>query len=48
MPLLEELGGVADEPMVGPIVDEIVELVVEDNVSDGFDEEEVWEVNEEW
>nr|GEW39934.1 hypothetical protein [Tanacetum cinerariifolium] len=74
MPLLGELGVVADEPMVGPIVDEIVELIVkaeeqviahmvdmdediamlfgnddfEDDDSEGFDEEEVWEVNEEW
>ncbi|GJT93251.1 hypothetical protein Tco_1082096 [Tanacetum coccineum] len=74
VPLLKELGGVADEPMVCLIVDEVVELVVEveeqvialvvgtdediamlfgdddfeDNISDGFDKEEVWEVNEEW
>ncbi|GJY73335.1 hypothetical protein Tco_0477766 [Tanacetum coccineum] len=74
VPLLEELGVVADEPMVGPIVDEIAEPIVEaeeqvispvvgmdediamlfgdddfeDDDSEGFDEEEVWEVNEEW
>ncbi|GJY92258.1 hypothetical protein Tco_0508040 [Tanacetum coccineum] len=74
VPLLGELGVVADEPMVGPMVDEIAEpideaeeqmiaLVVdmdediamlfgndkfEDDASEGFDEEEVWEVNEEW
>ncbi|GKE33809.1 hypothetical protein Tco_1453131, partial [Tanacetum coccineum] len=29
VPLLGELGVVADEPMVGPIVDEIAELIVE-------------------
>nr|GFA15467.1 hypothetical protein [Tanacetum cinerariifolium]GFA15484.1 hypothetical protein [Tanacetum cinerariifolium] len=29
VPLLVELGAVADEPMVGPLVDEIVELIVE-------------------
>ncbi|GKB66323.1 hypothetical protein Tco_0927735 [Tanacetum coccineum] len=61
--------------MVGPMIDEVVELVVEaeleqvialvvdmdediamlfgddefeDDASEGFDEEEVWEVNEEW
>ncbi|GJV31008.1 hypothetical protein Tco_1391408 [Tanacetum coccineum] len=74
MPLLGELGVVADEPMVGPIVNEIVERIVEveehiialvigmdedidmlfgdddfqDDNFEGFDEEEVWEVNEEW
>ncbi|GKA31102.1 hypothetical protein Tco_0717407 [Tanacetum coccineum] len=69
VPLLGELRVVADEPMVGPIVDEIVEPIVEtkeqvvapivdmdediammfgDDDSEGFDEEEVWEVNEEW
>ncbi|GJR27755.1 hypothetical protein Tco_1103987 [Tanacetum coccineum] len=74
MPLLGELGVVADEPMVGPIVDEIFELIVEaeeqmialvvgmdediamlfgdddlkEHDSEGFDEEEVWKVNEEW
>ncbi|GJY45334.1 hypothetical protein Tco_0434397 [Tanacetum coccineum] len=73
VPLLGELGVVADEPMVGPIVDEIAEPIVEteeqviapvvdmdkdvamlfgdddfeDDESEGFDEEEVWEVNEE-
>ncbi|GKA41101.1 hypothetical protein Tco_0733694 [Tanacetum coccineum] len=67
-------GYAADEPMVGPIVDEIAELVVEveeqviapvvdmdediadlfgdddfeDDASEGFDEEDVWEVNKEW
>ncbi|GKD62023.1 hypothetical protein Tco_1299532, partial [Tanacetum coccineum] len=75
VPLLGELGAVADEPMVGPLVDEIAEPIVEaeeqviapvidmeediamlfgdgdfsDDDSEGFeDEEEVWEVNEEW
>ncbi|GKB93508.1 hypothetical protein Tco_0979645 [Tanacetum coccineum] len=71
VPLLGELGVVADEPMVGPIVNEIVEPIVEaeeqmiapvvgmdediammfgddDFDSEGFDEEEVWEVEEEW
>ncbi|GKD30971.1 hypothetical protein Tco_1241749 [Tanacetum coccineum] len=74
VPLLVELGVVADEPMVGPMVEEVVEpvdkaeeqmiaLVVdmdediamlfgdddfEDDASEGVDEEEVWEVNEEW
>ncbi|GJS59907.1 hypothetical protein Tco_0654691 [Tanacetum coccineum] len=74
VPLLGELGVVADEPMVSPIVEEIFEpifkageqmiaLVVdmdediamlfgdddfEDDDSEGFDEEEVWKVNEEW
>ncbi|GJZ15151.1 hypothetical protein Tco_0550828 [Tanacetum coccineum] len=74
VPLLGELGVVADEPMVGPIVDEIAKPIVgakeqvialvvdmdediamlfgdddfEDDDSEGFDEEEVWEVNEEW
>ncbi|GKC81325.1 hypothetical protein Tco_1137042 [Tanacetum coccineum] len=73
-PLLRELGVMADEPMVSPMVDEIAEPVVEaeeqvvapvvgtyedivmlfgdddfeDDESDGFDEEKVWEVNEEW
>ncbi|GJW87703.1 hypothetical protein Tco_0163043 [Tanacetum coccineum] len=74
VPLLGELGVVADELMVGPMVDEISERIVEakeqvlalvvdmdediamlfgdddfeDDDSEGFDEEEVWEVNEEW
>ncbi|GJS79924.1 hypothetical protein Tco_0729805 [Tanacetum coccineum] len=74
VPLLGELGAVADEPMVGPLVNEIVDPIVEskeqviapvvdmdediamlfgdhdfgDDDSEGFDEEEVWEVNEEW
>ncbi|GKC02704.1 hypothetical protein Tco_0994314 [Tanacetum coccineum] len=75
VPLLGELGAVADEPMVGPLVDEIAEPIVEaeeqvitpvidmeediamlfgdgdfsDDNSERFeDEEEVWEVNEEW
>ncbi|GKB35316.1 hypothetical protein Tco_0880258 [Tanacetum coccineum] len=74
VPLLGELGVVADEPMVGPIVDEVAEPVAkaeeqmiasvvdmdediamlfgdddfEDDASEGFDEDEVWEVNEEW
>nr|GEV10992.1 hypothetical protein [Tanacetum cinerariifolium] len=77
--LLREMGAVADEPMVGPIVDEIDEPVDEaeeqviasivgmdediailfgdddfedddfsDEDSKGVEEEEVWEVNEEW
>ncbi|GKF50290.1 hypothetical protein Tco_0146757, partial [Tanacetum coccineum] len=74
VPLLGELRNVADEPMVGPLVDEIAEPIVEveeqviasvididediamlfgdndfgDDDSEGFDEEEVWEVDEEW
>ncbi|GKB25945.1 hypothetical protein Tco_0865346 [Tanacetum coccineum] len=74
VPLLGDLGVLADEPMVGPIVDEVAELIVEaeeqmiapvvdmdediamlfgdddfeDDASEGFDEEEVWEVNEKW
>ncbi|GKE80900.1 hypothetical protein Tco_1550900, partial [Tanacetum coccineum] len=74
VPLLGELRVVADEPMVGPIVDEVAEPVVEaeepvlapvvdmdediamlfgdddfsDDNSKGVEEEEVWEVNEEW
>ncbi|GJY35234.1 hypothetical protein Tco_0420612, partial [Tanacetum coccineum] len=74
VPLLKELGVAADEPMVGPLDDEIVEPIVEaeehviasvinmdddiamlfvhddfrDDDSEGFDEEEVWEVDEEW
>ncbi|GKB43374.1 hypothetical protein Tco_0888316 [Tanacetum coccineum] len=75
VPLLGELGDEGDKPMVGPVVDEIVEPIVEmeeqviaqvidieediavlfgdgdfsDDDSEGFeDEEEVWEVNEEW
>ncbi|GJU33912.1 hypothetical protein Tco_1182266 [Tanacetum coccineum] len=75
VPLLGELGAEADEPMVGPVVDEIAEPIIEieeqvialvidmeediamlfgdddfsDDDSEGFkDEEEVWEVNEEW
>ncbi|GJZ43508.1 hypothetical protein Tco_0590763 [Tanacetum coccineum] len=75
VPLLGELGAEADGPMVGPLVDEIAEPIVEmeeqviapvidveediamlfgdddfsDADSEGFeDEEEVWEVNEEW
>ncbi|GJU58900.1 hypothetical protein Tco_1236666 [Tanacetum coccineum] len=74
VPLLGELGVVADELMVGPIVNEIVKPIVEaeeqviapvvdmdeeiamlfgdddfeDDDSEGFDEEEVWVVNEEW
>nr|GEW06793.1 hypothetical protein [Tanacetum cinerariifolium] len=52
VPLIRELEVVADEPMVGPIVDEIAEPIVkakeQDDESEGFDEEEVWEVNEEW
>ncbi|GKC07248.1 hypothetical protein Tco_0998858 [Tanacetum coccineum] len=74
VPLFGELGVVADEPVVGPIVDEIAEPIVqaedqmiapvvgmdediamlfgdddfEDDDSEGFDEEEAWEVDEEW
>ncbi|GJV25700.1 hypothetical protein Tco_1378395 [Tanacetum coccineum] len=70
VPLLGELGVVVDEPMIDPIVDEVVEpvseaeeqmaaLVIdmeedlaalfgEDDESEDFDEEEVWEVNGEW
>ncbi|GJZ31112.1 hypothetical protein Tco_0576159 [Tanacetum coccineum] len=74
VPLLGELGAVVDESMVGPLDDEIAELIVEaeeqviapvvdmdediamlfgdddfgDDDSKGFDEEEVWEVDEEW
>ncbi|GJZ84165.1 hypothetical protein Tco_0649504 [Tanacetum coccineum] len=74
LPLLGELGAVAEEPMVGPLDDEIAKPIVEaeeqvialvidmdediamlfgdddfgDDDSEGFDEEEVWEVNEEW
>ncbi|GJZ99148.1 hypothetical protein Tco_0671699 [Tanacetum coccineum] len=74
VPLLGELGAVADEPMVGPLDNEIAELMVEaeeqviapvvgmdediamlfgdnnfdDDDSEGFDKEAVWEVNEEW
>ncbi|GKF11661.1 hypothetical protein Tco_0049587, partial [Tanacetum coccineum] len=73
--LLGELEAMVDEPMVGPMVDEVAEpiaeaeeeqvvaLVVgidediamlfgdddfEDDASEGFDDEDVWEVNEEW
>nr|GEW31387.1 hypothetical protein [Tanacetum cinerariifolium] len=75
LPLLRELGTMADEPMVGLLVDEITEPIVEakepvitpvtdmeedidmlfvdgdfgDDDSEGFkDEEEFWELNEEW
>ncbi|GKE51189.1 hypothetical protein Tco_1486345 [Tanacetum coccineum] len=74
VPLLVELEVVADEPMVGLMVEEVVEPVdeveeqmitpvvdmdediamlfgdddFEDDASEGIDEEEVWEVNEEW
>nr|GEW23128.1 hypothetical protein [Tanacetum cinerariifolium] len=75
VPLQGELGVEADEPIVGPLVDEIAEPIVEmeeqviapvidmeediamlfddddfsDDDSEGFeDNEEVWEVNEEW
>ncbi|GJZ90455.1 hypothetical protein Tco_0662382 [Tanacetum coccineum] len=75
VPLLGELGAEANEPMVGPVVGEIAEPIVEmeeqviapvidmeEDIaklfgdgdfgvddSKGFeDEEEVWEVNEEW
>ncbi|GKE46662.1 hypothetical protein Tco_1477920 [Tanacetum coccineum] len=73
--LLRELKAMVDEPMVGPMVDEVAKPVAEaeeeevvapvvgidediamlfgdddfeDDASEGFDEEEVWEVNEEW
>ncbi|GJS21434.1 hypothetical protein Tco_0450066 [Tanacetum coccineum] len=45
----EPLGAEADEPMVGPVVDEIAEPIVgveEQMVA--LDDEEVWVVNEEW
>nr|GEY54377.1 hypothetical protein [Tanacetum cinerariifolium] len=45
VPLLEELGAVADESMVGPLVDEIAEPIVEaedDDDSKGFEDEEEW------
>nr|GEU41917.1 hypothetical protein [Tanacetum cinerariifolium] len=45
VPLLEELRAEADELMVGLVVDEIAEPIVE---MEEQDEEEVWEVNEEW
>nr|GEX67067.1 hypothetical protein [Tanacetum cinerariifolium] len=74
VPLLGELGVVADELMVGPIVDETAEPIIEmkeqviapvvdvdediamlfgdddfeGDDSEGFDEEDVWEVNKEW
>ncbi|GJU12997.1 putative reverse transcriptase domain-containing protein [Tanacetum coccineum] len=74
VPLLRELGAVADEPMVFPLGDEISEPIVEaeeqviapvvdldEDIAmlfgdddfghddlEGFDEEEVWEVIEEW
>ncbi|GJW77470.1 hypothetical protein Tco_0139152, partial [Tanacetum coccineum] len=75
VPLLGELGAVADESMVGQLVDEMAEPIVEaeeqviapvidmeediamlfgdgdfsDDDSKGFEnEEDVWEVNEEW
>ncbi|GJV24243.1 hypothetical protein Tco_1376938 [Tanacetum coccineum] len=74
VPLLGELGVIADEPMVRLMVDEVAEPVAEveeqmiapvvdmdkdnamlfgdddfeDDASEGFDEEEVWKVNEEW
>nr|GFA52847.1 hypothetical protein [Tanacetum cinerariifolium] len=52
VPLLGELGAVTDELMVGPLDDEIAKPIVEakeqDDDSEGFDEDEVWEVNEEW
>nr|GEZ39295.1 hypothetical protein [Tanacetum cinerariifolium] len=47
-PLLGELGVVADEPMVGPIVDEIAKPIVKAEEQMITLEEEVWEVNEEW
>nr|GFA35273.1 hypothetical protein [Tanacetum cinerariifolium] len=46
VPLLGELGATVDEPMVGPLVDEIAEPIDDD--SEGFNEEEVWKVNQEW
>ncbi|GJX50672.1 hypothetical protein Tco_0277517 [Tanacetum coccineum] len=45
MPLLGELVAEADEPMVGPVDDEIAEPIVGMEEQDG---KEVWEVNEEW
>ncbi|GKC82844.1 hypothetical protein Tco_1138561, partial [Tanacetum coccineum] len=52
--LLGELEAMVDEPMVVPAIEEedLVALFgdddFEDDASDGFDEEEVWEVNKEW
>ncbi|GKE21737.1 hypothetical protein Tco_1433249 [Tanacetum coccineum] len=46
--LLGELEAMVDEPMVVPAIEEVAEPVAEDDASDGFDDEEVWEVNEEW
>ncbi|GJS04085.1 hypothetical protein Tco_0320593 [Tanacetum coccineum] len=52
VPLPGELGAEADGPMAGSVVDEIAEPIVEMEDDDDFeglkDEEEVWEVNEEW
>ncbi|GKE92826.1 hypothetical protein Tco_1573921 [Tanacetum coccineum] len=57
VPLLGELGAEVEELMVDPVIDELAEpiaalMVVEaedDDDSKGFeDDEEVWEVNEEW
>ncbi|GJX43117.1 hypothetical protein Tco_0259793 [Tanacetum coccineum] len=62
VPLLGELRAEVDELMVGPVVDEIVEPIVEmeeqvitpaidvkEDIAMIFgDDEEVWEVNEEW
>ncbi|GJU59173.1 hypothetical protein Tco_1236939 [Tanacetum coccineum] len=51
--LLGELEAMVDEPMVIHAIEEVVEPLAEaeeeqDDASDGFDEEEAWEVNEEW
>ncbi|GJS56606.1 hypothetical protein Tco_0629968 [Tanacetum coccineum] len=56
VPLVGELRVVADEPMViAPVVDMDKDIAMlfgddefEDDAFEGFDEEEVWEVNEEW
>nr|GEU82787.1 hypothetical protein [Tanacetum cinerariifolium] len=48
VPLLGELGAEADELMVGLGADEVAEPIVEMEEQGFEDEEEVWEVNEEW
>ncbi|GKC84516.1 hypothetical protein Tco_1140233, partial [Tanacetum coccineum] len=51
--LVGELGAMVDEQMVVPAIEEVVEPVAkaedeQDDASDGFYMEKVWEVNEEW
>ncbi|GJU88507.1 hypothetical protein Tco_1300930 [Tanacetum coccineum] len=48
VPLLGKLGAEVDEPMVGPGADEVAEPIVEMEEQGFDDDEEVWEVNEEW